>query len=563
MSLTRKFSLSKLSKLALACTTTALILVVPLISNVGNSTEPAFAAQSVSDNPSGVLHTSGSKILTTSNAEYTIKSISWFGLETSNCTPHGLWKINLDDGLKKIKAAGFNTIRLPFSNECINGTHVDSINYYANPNLKDKKPIEIMDYVVARSKALGLNVILDRHRPDSASQSALWYTAQYPESKWITDWKMLANRYKNEPTVIGVDLHNEPAGNACWGCGDVKRDWSIAAKKAGDAVLAVNPNLLIVVEGVEAQSNGEYTWWGGGLSDVKKFPVKLNVANRVVYSPHDYPSTVYAQKWFQSSNYPNNLPAQWDKTWGYIQKENIAPIILGEFGTKLETTSDKQWLSTLVTYLQTNKMSFSYWSFNPNSGDTGGIMKDDWITLQSDKIAMLQPILNPSSVATPLPPVSTPTPTPTVTPTATPTATPKPSPTPTAAPTPTPKPTATPTPTSTPKPTATATPTPTPTPTASNLKAAWKVQSSWGQGYVANVALTGKANNWKVSWKDPNATKIVNSWGMDCTLTNGVITCVGNTWAQKVSNTTVQVGLQVETKNGVTPINPTLTLTYN
>ncbi|MFD2881576.1 cellulase family glycosylhydrolase [Paenibacillus rhizoplanae] len=58
---------------------------------------------------------------------------------------------------------------------------------------------------------------MDRHRPDSGGQSTLWYTAAYPESRWLSDWVMLANRYANNPTVIGADLHNEPHGTASWG----------------------------------------------------------------------------------------------------------------------------------------------------------------------------------------------------------------------------------------------------------------------------------------------------------------------------------------------------------
>ena len=40
--------------------------------------------------------------------------------------------------------------------------------------------------------------------------------------------------------VIGMDLRNEPY-NACWGCGEASRDWRLAAEKAGNAILEVNP----------------------------------------------------------------------------------------------------------------------------------------------------------------------------------------------------------------------------------------------------------------------------------------------------------------------------------
>ena len=37
-------------------------------------------------------------------------------------------------------------------------------------------------------------------------------------------------------------------------------------------------------------------------------------------------------------------------------------------------------------------MSWTYWSWNPNSGDTGGILADDWQTVNTNKLAKLTPI---------------------------------------------------------------------------------------------------------------------------------------------------------------------------
>ncbi|QWT25304.1 glycoside hydrolase family 5 protein [Subtercola sp. PAMC28395] len=384
-------------------------------------------------------------------------------METTTCAPQGLWSISLDSGLAQIKSMGFNTIRLPFSNECLASKTLGSINYWVNPTLQGKTPLQVMDAVVARAKVYGLNVILDQHRPDSAAQSALWYTSAYPETKWLSDWAMLAKRYAAEPTVIGVDLHNEPHGTACWGCGVAATDWQAAATRGGNVVLAANPNLLVLVEGIDKQADGSATWWGGGLSGVATKPVKLTVGNRVVYSPHDYPSTVQAQTWFSAANYPANLPALWEKNWGYIATQKIAPVLLGEFGTKLVTASDKAWMSSIVTYLAAKGMSFAYWSFNPNSADTGGLVTDDWMTPQAAKLLALKPLIG-AGIVVPVqpPPTPTPTPTPTVTPTPKPTVTP--TPTPTQTPAPKPPVTPTPAPTPTPKPTVTPTPTPTPTP---------------------------------------------------------------------------------------------------
>jgi len=526
--------------------------VIPAAPAVDVPAAPAAAIPAAS----GWLHTSGGSILTASGDPYVIKGVSWFGMETSNCAPHGLWSISLDAGLAQIKSMGFTTVRVPFSNECLAAAATSSINDAVNPDLANQTPQQVLDIVIRQAAAAGLNVILDRHRPDSGSQSELWYTDAYSEARWIADWTALATRYQNDPTVIGVDLHNEPHGPACWGCGDAALDWQAAATRGGNAVLAVNPKLLILVEGVENQPNGTSTWWGGGLSGVAAKPVTLTVKNQVVYSPHDYPASVFAQTWFSDADYPANLTAVWDANWGFISKRGIAPVLVGEFGTKLETESDRQWLNALVGYLGTNKTSFAYWSFNPNSGDTGGIVADDWVTPQAAKLAAIQPLLTGT-----VPPVA-PTPSPAATPK--PTATPSPTATPKPTATPTPTATATPSPTPAPTPIPTATPTPTSPPTVgTGATATWNLQSSWDAGYVAEVLVTGTTGvtGWSVTWPDATATGIVNAWGMSCTVTvRTSVTCTGADWAGPVAaGQTVRAGVQV-TASGA-PAAATLGLT--
>jgi endoglucanase len=526
-----------------------------------NNAATAAVSASVAVPAVGYLHTSGASVVDSAGVPFTIKAVNWFGLETTNCTPHGLWQISLDAGLDQIASWGFNTIRLPYSNECIEGTHVDSIDYAKNPALAGKTPLQIMDAVVAGAQARGLRVILDRHRPDSNAQSELWYTAQYSEQTWIADWVMLANRYAGNPTVIGADLHNEPHGAACWGCGDVTRDWQAAATRAGNAIQAVQPDWLIIVEGVEAQGNGTYTWWGGGLSDVASKQVTLGVANRVVYSTHDYPSTVYNQSWFSASNYPDNLPPLWDSTFGYIAKQGIAPVFVGEFGTKLATTSDQKWLAALVDYIKTNNLSFGYWSFNPNSGDTGGLVGDDWTTPQTAKLTALAPILT-AVPSTPTTPVTTATST--AKPPTTATSTSKPPTTTSKPPTTTSKPPTTATSTSKPPTTATSTSKP-PTTTAAPAgapKVTWTLSSAWNAGYVAQVVVSSTTlrAGWSVSWADPHAKSVVNAWGMTCSLSGGRITCKGADWATTLQpNQPVSVGLQVA-GDGIAPTAPVLTI---
>lgn len=342
---------------------------------------------------SGYLHTSGGQIVDSQNQPVRLTGVSWFGMETDWFAPHGLDKQSLGWMLDKMQQLGYNMIRIPYCSQMLDaGSAVKYVDYTKNPELKGKTPLELLDKIIEQAGARKLRVVLDRHRPDAYSQSNLWYSGQYTEQRWIDDWKMLAARYKGNATVVGFDLHNEPHGEATWGSGNMATDWRLAAERAGNAILAVNPELLIIVEGIE-NVNNQYYWWGGNLMSAGANLVRLSIPNRVVYSPHDYPASVYGQPWFSAGNYPNNLPGVWDSYWGYLVKQNIAPVWIGEFGTKLQTSSDQKWLSTLVSYIIQNKLSFAYWCWNPDSGDTGGILADDWTTVNTNKQDIIAPAL--------------------------------------------------------------------------------------------------------------------------------------------------------------------------
>ncbi|MFI6657397.1 cellulase family glycosylhydrolase [Streptomyces sp. NPDC050523] len=375
----------------------AVALVLP---PAGSGVTTADAAEAPG---AGYWHTSGRQILDAAGQPVRIAGINWFGFETGNHVVHGLWSRDYKSMIDQMRSLGYNTIRLPYSDDIFKpGTVPNSIDFSSgkNADLQGLDSLQVMDKIVAYAGQDGLKVILDRHRPDSGGQSALWYTSAVPESTWIADLKALAARYRGQDTVIGIDLHNEPHDPACWGCGDAATDWRLAAQRAGDAVLSANSDLLIFVEGVQTY-DGVSGWWGGNLMGVGQYPVQLDVANRVVYSAHDYATSVAQQPWFGDPSFPANLPGVWDKYWGYIFKQNIAPVWVGEFGTTLASTVDQKWLTALVSYLRAtstygaDSFQWTFWSWNPNSGDTGGILKDDWQTVDTVKDGYLASVKAP------------------------------------------------------------------------------------------------------------------------------------------------------------------------
>src|SRR5262245_18361033 len=274
----------------------------------------------------GWLHTNGSQIVDAQGQPVRLTGLSWFGLETANYAPHGLWSRSMSSMLDQIQSLGYNTIRVPYCNQLFDaGSTPNSLDANQNPDLVGLTGLQILDKLVDGARARHMRIILDRHRPDSGGQSALWYTSQYSEQRWIDDWKMLATHYQNDPTVAGFDLHNEPHDPATWGDGNMATDWRLAAQRAGNAVLAINPHLLVIVEGIQSAGGGTY-WWGGNLKSAGAFPVELSVPHQLVYSPHDYPASVFAQTWFSAADYPANLAGVWDAHWGYLARQGVAPI---------------------------------------------------------------------------------------------------------------------------------------------------------------------------------------------------------------------------------------------
>src|SRR5215212_598449 len=307
---------SRASRYAIAAVAGLAALAVGPAPAVAQQAAPA-AVTPLAGTGTGFWHAAGAQLVDAGGTPVRMTGVNWFGAETGNYTFHGLWTRNYQDMINQVAGLGYNTLRVPYSNQLFDaGSTPNSIDLAKNPDLAGLSGLQILDKVINYAGTKGMRVILDRHRPDSGAQSPLWYTAQYSESRWISDWTMLAQHYRGNTTVIGADLHNEPhsvgSGGACWGCADPARDWRLAAEKAGNAVLAANPDWLIIVEGIDCVPNTgspQWGWWGGNLAGAGQFPVRLSKPDKLVYSAHEYATSVFHQTWFDDPTFPANMPA--------------------------------------------------------------------------------------------------------------------------------------------------------------------------------------------------------------------------------------------------------------
>jgi endoglucanase len=329
------------------------------------------------------------------NQPVQLRGVNWFGFETADHVVHGLWARNWKDMIGQMESLGFNAVRIPVCPGTLAGAGVSNYNGPLNPDLAGKNSLQILDAVLAEFDRRGFHILLDHHRLDCHDGIAeLWYKPGYSEQNWINDLVLMANRYKTLPHFIGLDLKNEPHGAATWGVGNPATDWNTAAEKAATAVLSAAPDILVFVEGIEKNpscNSATNHWWGGNLEPLECAPLAIP-RDRLVLAPHVYGPDVYNQPYFNTVDFPHNLPGIWEQHFGRFADQGYA-IAIGETGGRYGhggDPKDKTFQDALVDYLiGRNLPNLFYWSWNPNSGDTGGILQDDWKNIWQDKVDLL------------------------------------------------------------------------------------------------------------------------------------------------------------------------------
>ncbi|MCM1228376.1 MAG: cellulase family glycosylhydrolase [Clostridium sp.] len=369
------------------------------------------------------LSVKGNKIVDSSGKEVWLTGCNWFGYNTGTNCFDGLWACDLNSSLASIADHGFNLLRIPISTELINqwasGEYPEAnYNNATNSYLEGMNSLEIFDYVVGQCRANGIKILIDIHCAVTDAMGHIkptWTDGDITEQDYLDSLSWMADRYKSDDTIIAYDLKNEPHGKqnesprAKWDDSKDADNWKYVAEKAADAVLSKNENALVLVEGIEIypkdiKKNGDFksqneddyffNWWGGNLRGVADNPVDLGKhKDKLVYSPHDYGPAVYEQPWFEGGYTFDSLYKDcWYDNWFYIQEKNIAPLLIGEWGGFM-TEPNLTWMTYLRQLISENKINHTFWCFNANSGDTGGLVKDDFMTWDTEKYEFVKEVL--------------------------------------------------------------------------------------------------------------------------------------------------------------------------
>ncbi|MGW4948375.1 cellulase family glycosylhydrolase [Actinoplanes sp. NPDC004185] len=402
----------------------AAALAAPLLWFASTGTSSAAAAAPAED----WLHVSGNQIVDEAGNPVWLTGTNWFGFNAGERVFHGLWSANLTEVTKSMADRGINLVRVPISAQLLlewkagQAAVASGVNTYANPELTGKTTLQVFDAFLALCRQYGMKVLLDVHSAEadnSGHNHPVWWKGTITTENFYQAWEWVTARYKSDDTLVAMDIKNEPHGaqnetpRAKWDGSTDADNWKYVAETAAKRILAINPKVLVLVEGIQVypkagstwsspntnpdlSSNFHNTWWGGNLRGVAEHPINLGAnQDQLVYSPHDYGPLVFDQPWFQKSFDKASLTTDvWTPNWLYVHDSGTAPLLVGEWGGRLgQDPRQDKWMTALRDLIVEKHLHQTFWVLNPNSGDTGGLLLDDWKTWDEQKYALLKPAL--------------------------------------------------------------------------------------------------------------------------------------------------------------------------
>jgi endoglucanase len=255
------------------------------------------------------------------------------------------WKKYLDvyimqEDIHYLKSIGVNSIRVPFNYRLFTNE-----NYMGDND--STRGFKYFDRVIKWCKAEGIYILLDMHcAPGGQTGDNIDDGFGYPflfedeesQQQCASIWRRIAAHYKNETTVIGYDLLNEPI--ATYFDKDKFNPYlEPVYKKIGQAIREVDKNHILFLGGAQWDSN--FKPFGPPFDD------------KLVYTFHKY--------WTATTK---------DVIQDYIDFRNKynVPIYCGETG---ENTDN--WVMNFRKTLEENNIGWHYWPYK-KIDNTRGIM---------------------------------------------------------------------------------------------------------------------------------------------------------------------------------------------
>ncbi|KAF7309439.1 Glycoside hydrolase [Mycena indigotica] len=308
--------------------------------------------------------------------------------ENAHTMPLGLQYVPIDKIIDSFVELGINTIRLQFSNAMIHDNTIVNDDWVAaNPQFKGMTCLQVYDAVITTLTARGIAVIINNHTNTSIWCCGVDGNERWDESQsfatYAADWVFMVNRYKSNKRVVGADLYNEVRRDITtdpnWGSGG-DADWQQASQRVSDQILTANPDILIIVEGinwvglpVDGFSHGRPT-----LIPVAQLSHTTLVPHKLVYSAHFYsytgPNHSGATGIGETSD-PRYRDLSRNDLFSVLQSSALyvaltasmhytAPVWISEFGMEGRADSldlDHAFWQNFVDYLVQTDVDYAFW----------------------------------------------------------------------------------------------------------------------------------------------------------------------------------------------------------
>ena len=248
---------------------------------------------------------------------------------------------------KNVKDLGFNCIRLPFNYRLVWERH--GLNY--------------LDKAVKLCRKNKIYCILDLHaapgsqnidwHSDSNGKALLWINKKY-QKQLIHTWEVLADYFKDEPTVAGYDLLNEGV------CKDENKALKLY-KQLVRAIRQIDRKHIIFIEGNNYAQDLEFMGkpWDDNLAYSIHFYVPLEFIFGFVRNLK-YPGLIY-NNYFSQKDLEKTL-----ERYHKIKKKYNVPIFVGEFGINSRCPychKELVWLKDTLNLFKKFGFHWTYWTY--------------------------------------------------------------------------------------------------------------------------------------------------------------------------------------------------------
>lgn len=267
------------------------------------------------------------------------------------------WKAFKDNYITRediafIKNMGANTIRLPFHYKLF--TDEDYMGLTVSQDGFTR-----VDSVIEWCRDANLYLILDMHdAPGGQTGDNIDDSYGYPwlfESKesqklYCNIWRLIADRYKNEPVILGYELFNEPIAPYFKNMEELNSKLEEVYKMGVKSIREVDTNHIILLGGAQ---------WNGNFKPFKdsKFD------DKIMYTCHRY------------GGEPTKSAIQ--TIINFRDSVNL-PMYMGEIGHNSD-----EWMATFCQTMKENNIGYTFWPYKKMDGSSfvGIIPPENWANI--------------------------------------------------------------------------------------------------------------------------------------------------------------------------------------